>query len=103
MRWLTASACKLPFSAPPYPGVQQTCGRRKTQRPLTRPRHLEPLHVDLTRTPVECISSPHDQAVDHYPTPTPHRPKGASAMTPRALDREPRLGARLFCSRTQPI
>jgi hypothetical protein len=38
----------------------------------------------------------HEQAVDHYPTPSPHRPKGASAITPFALNREPRLRARLF-------
>jgi hypothetical protein len=37
------------------------------------------------------MSSTHEQAVDHHPTPSLHRPKGASAMTRYALNRKPRL------------
>jgi hypothetical protein len=47
------------------------------------------LHIDLTRAPAGAHLFTHEQAIDHPPS--PHRPKGASAMTPCALNREPRL------------
>jgi hypothetical protein len=37
------------------------------------------------------MSSTHEQATGHHPTQSPHRPKGASAMTLYALNRKPRL------------
>jgi hypothetical protein len=37
------------------------------------------------------MSSNHEQAIDHHPTPSLRRPKGASAMTLYAFNREPRL------------